>query len=88
LLRITEMEADGVITLYLEGRLVSGWVDEVRSAVAKRAAVATVRLDVTELRYADAMGIQLLGALHCQGVGLSSSSPFSSALIELATRPG
>jgi len=81
LLRISEREANGVITMHLEGRLVSAWVDEVRSAVARRAATGRVRLDLTELRYADPAGIELLRALQVQGIEIASSSPYSSALL-------
>jgi hypothetical protein len=38
-------------------------------------------LDLTELRYADAAGIELLRALQAQGIEIASSSPYSSALL-------
>jgi hypothetical protein len=81
LLRITETEADGITTVHLEGNFFSAWVDEVRLAVARRAAAGPVRLDLTELRYADAAGIELLRALQVQGIEIASSSPYSSALL-------
>jgi anti-anti-sigma regulatory factor len=81
LLRIIETEADGITTVHLEGSFFSAWVDEVRSAVARRAAAGPVRLDLTELRYADRAGIELLRALQGQGIEIASSSPYSSALL-------
>jgi STAS domain len=81
LLRIIESEADGTTTVHLEGRLFSAWVDEVRSVIARRAAAGPVRLDLTELRYADAAGIELLKAFEAQGIEITSSSPYSSALL-------
>jgi anti-anti-sigma regulatory factor len=81
LLRISETEGDGITTVHLEGTLLSAWVDEVRSAVARRAASGPMRVDLTELRYSDAAGIKLLRALQAQGVEIASSSPYSSALL-------
>ena len=81
LLRISETEADGITTVHLEGSFFSAWVDEVRSAVARSAAAGPVRLDLTELRYADTAGIELLRALQGQGIEITSSSPYSSALL-------
>ena len=81
MLRIIETEADGITTVHLEGNFFFAWVDEVRLAVARRAAAGPVRLDLTELRYADAAGIELLRALQVQGIEIASSSPYSSALI-------
>ena len=81
MLRISETEADGITTMHLEGRLLSPWVEEVRSAVAQRAATGCVRLDLTELRYADVAGIELLRALQVRGIEIASSSPYSSALL-------
>ena len=81
MLRISETEGNGITTVHLEGSLLSAWVDEVRAAVARSAATGSVRLDLTELRYADAAGIELLRALQAQGIEIASSSPYSSALL-------
>jgi hypothetical protein len=56
-------------------------VEEVRSVIARRAAAGPVRLDLTELRYADMAGIELLRALQGQGIEIASSNPYSSALL-------
>jgi len=56
-------------------------MDEVRSVIARRAANGPLRVDLTELRYADAAGIELLRALRVQGIEIASSSPYSSALL-------
>jgi hypothetical protein len=81
LLRISETEGDGITTVHLEGSLLSAWVDEVRSVIARRAASGPLRVDLTELGYADAAGIELLRALRVQGIEIASSSPYSSALL-------
>lgn len=81
MLRISETEGDGITTVHLEGSLLSAWVDEVRSVIARRAANGPLRVDLTELRYADAAGIELLRALRVQGIEIASSSPYSSALL-------
>ena len=56
-------------------------VEEVRSVIARRVGSGPVRADLTELRYADAAGIELLRALRAQGIEITSSSPYSSALL-------
>ncbi len=81
MLRISETEGDGITTVHLEGSLLSAWVGEVRSAVVRRVGTGPVRLDLTEMRYADAAGIELLRALRRQGIEIVSSSPYSSALL-------
>jgi anti-anti-sigma regulatory factor len=81
LLRIIETETDGITTVHLEGSFFSAWVEEVRSAVARRTAAGPVRLDLTELRYVDTAGIALLRVLQGQGIEITSSSPYSSALL-------
>ena len=81
MLRISETERDGVTTVHLEGSLLAAWVEEVRSVIARRVGSGPVRADLTELRYADAAGIELLRALRAQGIEITSSSPYSSALL-------
>jgi len=81
LLRISETEGDGITIVHLEGSLLSAWVDEVRSVIARKVGSGRLRVDLTELRYADAAGIELLRALQVQGIEIASSSPYSSALL-------
>jgi len=84
LLRITETEAHGVVTLKLEGKLVGAWVAEAEAIVAAKAVAGPVRLNATELQFADTVGMCLLRSWLLQGIEISSSNPYSRALIELA----
>ncbi len=86
MLRITETEAHGVVTLNLEGRLVGAWVAEAGAVVAVRAVAGMVRLNLTELQFADGDGMDLIRRWWRQGIEISSNNPYSRALIDLAAR--
>jgi anti-anti-sigma regulatory factor len=81
LLRIIETFTDGIVTIQFHGRLAGAWLDEARSTISKHA-VASLRLDLTELRYADAAGIELLRSFQRKGIHITSHSPYSTALVE------
>jgi anti-anti-sigma regulatory factor len=82
LLRIIETLTGGKVTIQLHGGLVADWVDELRSTIAKNGTATGLRVDLTELRYADAAGIELLRSLRRAGIDIISNSPYSSALVE------
>jgi len=82
LLRIIEALTDGVVTIQLHGGLVADWVDELRSTIAKNGTATGLRVDLTELRYADAAGIELLRSLRRAGIDITSNSLYSGALVE------
>jgi len=84
LLRIIESRTDGNVTIELHGRLVADWLDELRSAIAKNSTGTALRLDLTELRYADTAGVELLRSLRRDGIEISSHSLYSRALLEEA----
>lgn len=67
MLRITSSTQDGTTRIKLEGRLVGRWVDECRAACAPVGGRNLV-LDVSEVRYADPRGAELLRELG--GAGL------------------
>lgn len=82
MLRIIEALTDGVVTIQLHGGLVADWVDELRSTIAKNGTATGLRVDLTELRYADAAGIELLRSLRRAGIDITSNSLYSGALVE------
>jgi anti-anti-sigma regulatory factor len=81
-LRIIETLTDGNVTIQLHGRLVADWLDELRLAIGKNSTATALRLDLTELRYADAAGVELLRSLRREGIEISSHSLYSRALLE------
>jgi hypothetical protein len=81
LLRIDVKETEGVATIALSGKLLAPWVPEVRRAFARESPGARPRLDLSELRYADATGVELLRGLQGDGIEIIGSNPYSRALL-------
>ena len=73
-------------TLKLEGRVVGPWVSELRliceSLLSNRRGL---NLDLSDVSYADADGVELLTNLKSRGVLLANGSPFVSE--QLKTDP-
>ena len=68
---------DGFTVLRLEGRVVGPWVEELRQASQKaRGLREPLRLDLGEVSYLDAAGIDLLCELAGEGVALVNASAF------------
>ena len=85
MLRITYAQTVLVTTIGLEGKLLSPWVDEVRSAVAVARAGGAVRLNLENLQFVDPAGAELLRELQERGgVRLIAASPFVEALLAAA----
>jgi len=65
------------VTLKLEGRVVGPWVEELRQAcellLAER---RKLKLDLTDVSFADAAGVGLLSNFKSCGVLLKNCSPF------------
>lgn len=84
MLRITRvLNDDGGLTLRLEGKLLSTWVDELRRACAGRGATSAtpLALDLAHLTFADAEGARLLADLLSAGATLVACSSFVAELL-------
>jgi ABC-type transporter Mla MlaB component len=82
MLRIFQTYEMLMTTVSLEGKLLSSWVPEVRTAVAAALTRGGVYLDLANLRFADEGGLQLLRELiDCERVQLKATSPFLAALL-------
>jgi hypothetical protein len=65
------------ITLKLEGRVVGPWVEELRRICEPLLAEdRALKLDMTEVSYADAEGVATLNSFQARGVKLKNCSPF------------
>ena len=78
MLKITQAgKAGHNFTLKLEGRVVGPWVSELRliceSLLSNRRGL---NLDLSDVSYADAEGVELLANLKSRGVMLANGSPF------------
>lgn len=83
MLRITK-KSDGSATLIkLEGALRSAWLGEVANEVAGVGSPANLRLDLSDVTFADTAGIALLGQLLGQGAQIVACSGFISASLGL-----
>jgi hypothetical protein len=82
MLRIVETNEILMTTVSLEGKLLISWVPEVRTAVSAALTRGGVYLDLANLLFADAAGIQLLRELiDGERVQLKATSPFLAALL-------
>ena len=77
MLRISEPTANHATTLKLEGRLVGPWVSQLREICEVHLAQERrLKLDFTDVTYADRSGVSLLLDLRVRGVELVNCSPF------------
>ncbi len=84
MLRITRSMADGAVRLRVEGKLVGPWVDECRAACARETVEGRpLALDLADITYVDADGVQLLRELVEQGVEIPVRSRFVAELLRL-----
>jgi len=79
MLRITVVESSNeAVRLRVEGRMTGRWVEELRSSCEVQALSDGIRLslDLAEVSFVDAGGIELLKALRSRCVTLLSPSPY------------
>ena len=85
MLRITVVESSqSATTLRVEGRITGSWVEELRRACDARNFSDQVHLslELTEVSYTDAAGIELLKELRSRGVSLERTNPFMAAQLK------
>jgi anti-anti-sigma regulatory factor len=78
-LKITVVESSSeALRLRVEGRLTGGWVEELRGTCYLQALNDGIRLtlDLADVSFVDAAGIELLKELKTHSVILLSPSPF------------
>ena len=64
-------------TLKLEGRIVGPWVGELRLICESLLSNGrAMKLDLSDVSYADAEGVELLANLRSRGVAAENCSPF------------
>jgi len=66
------------VTLRVEGRITGPWVEELRAACNLHSLPEEVQLslELADVAFADAAGIELLKELRSRGVGLVRTAPF------------
>ena len=73
------------MVIQVDGELLAEGVPELDEA--RRSAEGRIRLDLSNLRTADASGIETLRALREQGVVLSGASAYIDELLERRSQP-
>ncbi len=82
MLRILPIDDSQGRGLKLEGKLLGPWTDELRSACDQLTSqTPRRRLDLRELSYVDAAGIELLKKLRSEGFELAACSPFVATVL-------
>ena len=79
MLRITVVKSSkSAVTLRVEGRITGSWVEELRRACDARKFSDEVHLslELAEVSFTDAAGIELLKELRSRGVSLERTNPF------------
>ena len=79
MLRVTVVESSSeTVRLRVEGRVASGWVEELRMSCEVQALSDGIRLilDLADVSFVDADGVELLKELRVRCVTLLNPSPF------------
>ena len=79
MLRVTVVESSSeTVRLRVEGRVAAGWVEELRRSCELQALSDGIRLtlDLADVSFVDAAGIELLKELRMRCVTLLGPSPF------------
>lgn len=83
MLKITSQSDAGTLSLRLEGRLVAANLAELALLVARhRPHGRRLRLELDQLRFADAAGVALLCQLLHEGAEVATSTPFVGQLLQ------
>ena len=77
------------VTLKLEGRVVGPWVGELLQVCETLLTEGlALKLDLTDVTFADADGVALLSNFQTRGMTLKNTSPFVEEQLRSNRRPG
>lgn len=82
MLRIERTEVDGISTVRLEGKLLAPWLHEFKALFEGDTPIPSMRLNLKDVDYIDAAGLELLSALRRQGLLIVASSAFVAKLLD------
>ena len=88
MLRVTIVESSSeTVRLRVEGRVASGWVEELRKSCEVQALSDGIRLtlDLADVSFVDAGGIELLKELRLRCVTFLNPSPFVAEQLKRVT---
>lgn len=83
MLRITRTTKDETVWLKLEGKIVGPWVEECRQACIREIELGMpLALDLSDVTFVDAVGVDFLRESIRRGVGTSAHSSFITELLK------
>ena len=82
MLRIEKTVVDGISTIRLEGKLLAPWLDEFKALFQGGTPIRSMRLNLKDVDYIDAAGLEVLSALRRQGLLIIASSAFVAKLLD------
>jgi anti-anti-sigma regulatory factor len=86
MLRISQINGPHrVLTLKVEGKILGPWVDELSRACAEDS-LKQLSLDLSQVTFVDAAGVELLRQLLKRGVTLAACSGLVAALLHVEGR--
>ena len=83
MLRISQTENGGALTLKLEGKLLKPWIAEVRRSVGNPHDPQKLQLDLSNVSFVDAAGAELLRGLLATGAEIVACSSFVREILNL-----
>ncbi len=88
MLRMSHTPDDHTVRLTLEGKLAGPWVSELEFALEQELSRGeTPALDLEQVRFVDAAGLDLLRRMRARGVEIVSQSGFVAELLRTEDRP-
>ena len=84
MLRISQSQSVGSVVLFLEGKLLEPWLDELHQAIRSAGGENAVQLDLSGLDFVDPTSALLLAMLGRRGVAVRAASPLVAGLIAAA----
>jgi len=82
MLRIEKTEIGGISTVRLEGKLLAPWLGEFRALFEGDTPIHAMRLNLKDVDYIDAAGLELISTLRSQGLLIVASSAFVAQLLD------
>jgi ABC-type transporter Mla MlaB component len=83
MLRITRDKTNGLTTLRLEGKLAGPWVQALRHEAQGPDAADRIQLDLSQIGFVDAEGVDLLRDLIREGAQIGNCSTFVQKLLNM-----
>ena len=82
MLRIEKSDVEGISTVRLEGKLLAPWLPEFTALFEDGTPIHRMRLNLKDVDYIDAAGLEVLSRLRRRGLLIVASSAFVAKLLD------